>query len=152
MNRIAVTRGIKAMTTAAIAACYRADSQFYFSYAGHHPALIRRRGESRWHPATLALREDLANLPLGVLREGSYEQAHLPLSPGDRIAMYTDGLIEAPDSRGELFGVDGLRELLDRHADDDLNAIKQTIVAALRDHTGGSLAHDDVTLLLAEAR
>jgi sigma-B regulation protein RsbU (phosphoserine phosphatase) len=66
--------------------------------------------------------------------------------------MYTDGLIEAPDSRGELFGVDGLRELLDRHADDDLNAIKQTIVAALRDHTGGSLAHDDVTLLLAEAR
>lgn len=152
MNRMAVTRGIKAMTTAAIAAFYRADSQFYFSYAGHHPAMICRRGESCWQPATLARREDLSNLPLGVLQETSYEQAQLPLASGDRIAMYTDGLIEAPDPRGELFGVEGLRDLLDSHARDDLNTIKRAVVCALRNHTGGSLSHDDVTLLLAEAR
>ena len=42
--------------------------------------------------------------------------------------------------------------MLDRHAGQELNHIKRAIIAALRDHTGGSLAHDDVTLLLAEAR
>jgi phosphoserine phosphatase RsbU/P len=152
LNCIAVERGLAAMTTAAVAAFYRADSQFYFSYAGHHPALILRSEESRWRAADIDRRQDLSNLPLGVLADAAYEQGELPLSRGDRIVMYTDGLIEAPNARGELFGIDRLCELLDRHAREELVEIKRAVVDAVRAHTGGSLSHDDVTLLIAEAR
>jgi sigma-B regulation protein RsbU (phosphoserine phosphatase) len=152
LNTIALDRGISAMTTAAVGALYRADSSFYFSYAGHHPALVLRRGATHWEPATLERGSDESNLPLGVLPDARYEQGRLHLRSGDRIAMYTDGLIEAPRSDRELFGIDRLRAVLDCEARADLQQTKTAVLGEVRAHTGGSLVHDDVTLLLAELR
>lgn len=152
LNDMALERGITAMTTAAVAAFYRADSNLYFSYAGHHPALILRRGEARWEPAVLQRNSDESNLPLGVLPHAQYDQGRLQLRSGDRIAMYTDGLIEAPSPDGELFGLERLRDVLDRKARADLFDTKAAVLTAVRAHTGGSLRHDDVTLLIAQLR
>jgi sigma-B regulation protein RsbU (phosphoserine phosphatase) len=152
LNAMALDRGIMAMTTAAVGAFYRADSNFYFSYAGHHPALILRRGAARWEPATLERSSDESNLPLGVLPNARYEQGRLRLRSGDRIAMYTDGLIEAPRRDGQLFGIERLRTVLDREAGADLQETKAAVLGDVRTHTGGLLVHDDVTLLLAELR
>ena len=152
LNGMALERGISAMTTAAVAAFYRADSNLYFSYAGHHPALILRRGEACWQPAVLERNSDESNLPLGVLPQAHYDQGRLQLRSGDRIVMYTDGLIEAPSPDGELFGLERLRGVLDREARSDLYDVKAAVLAVVRAHTGGSLEHDDVTLLIAQLR
>lgn len=153
LNRRAVDRGLEAMTTAGVAAFYRADGCFYFSYAGHHEMLIRRRNEARWTAARLERELDSpANLPLGVLAEVEYSQRKLPLYAGDRFLLYTDGVIEAPDRSGELFGLPRLREVLDSAADRPLGDIKRSVLSALKRHTAGSLAHDDVTLLIFEIR
>jgi sigma-B regulation protein RsbU (phosphoserine phosphatase) len=155
LNELALERGRLCMTTAAVAGFYRSDSKLYFSYAGHHPALVLRRGHSHWRPVRMRNRSNLANLPLGVLPDTSYEHGELPLRSGDRLAMYTDGLIEAPragDGNVELFGLDRLQSVLDTHAHDPLPQLKAAVIAAVRQHTGGSLAHDDVTLLIAEMR
>ena len=51
LNRVAVERGISAMTTGAVVSFYSEDSNVYCSYAGHHPMLIYRLGERRWEAA-----------------------------------------------------------------------------------------------------
>ena len=153
LNRLAVERGLDAMTTAGVAAFYRADSRFYFSHAGHHEMLILRKGQRRWAPASLQAQVGaIAGLPLGVLAETDYPQAHMPLSSGDRFVLYTDGVIEAPSPDGELFGLERLLDVLNHHCDGTLPQTKHAILAALRAHTGGPLSHDDVTVLAFEIR
>jgi serine phosphatase RsbU (regulator of sigma subunit) len=60
----------------------------------------------------LALAVPGPRLPLGVRREVSYESLEIPLQPGDRLLMLTDGLAEAPTSNGEPLGYPALTSLL----------------------------------------
>jgi serine phosphatase RsbU (regulator of sigma subunit) len=50
-------------------------------------------------------------LPLGLNRDERYESQTVVLAPGDRLIFYTDGLLEARNSKGELFGFERLAEL-----------------------------------------
>jgi serine phosphatase RsbU (regulator of sigma subunit)/pSer/pThr/pTyr-binding forkhead associated (FHA) protein len=70
------------------------------------------------HPAPLLCRPDgtvqevgreHAGLPLGVVIEATYKQHQFKLDPGHVFAMFTDGLSEAMDEEGELYGLDRVR-------------------------------------------
>lgn len=152
LNALATDRGISALTTAAVAAFYRADGCFYFSYAGHHEMLIYRRGETSWRKVRLTSTQTSFDLPLGVLPDGAYSQEKMPLSAGDKFILYTDGLIEAPNESGELFGLARLVDVLDANIDSDLNTTKDAIMSSLKRHTGGKLTHDDVTWLIFQIK
>jgi sigma-B regulation protein RsbU (phosphoserine phosphatase) len=152
LNRRAHAYGDEAMTTAAVVAFYRRTSHLYFSYAGHPPILIRRRSDPHWwhglvEPETGTV---LANLPLGIDSATVYEQRAVPFSQGDRVFLYTDGVIEAPSPSGRLFGEQGLLDVLEGAADEDLPQLKAAVLEALRRHTAGTLEHDDVTLMAIE--
>lgn len=51
-------------------------------------------------------------LPLGLNPNERYENQEVILAPGDRLTLYTDGLLEARDSKGELFGFERLAKLV----------------------------------------
>ena len=51
-------------------------------------------------------------LPLGLNPNERYENREVTLTPGDRLTLYTDGLLEARDSKGELFGFERLAKLV----------------------------------------
>ena len=153
LNRLVTARGMEAMTTVAVVGFNRADSNAYFSYAGHYPMLLRRRVEKRWQSVPLEKRAgELANLPLGVDPNVRYAQQFIPVQSGDRAFLYTDGVIEAPAADGDLFGEERLQAVLDEHGDGSLIELKGAVLASLRAHTGGALTHDDVTLLTLEVR
>ena len=96
LNRLAVDYGFKAMSTAVVAAFYRADRNLYYCYAGHHPILVRRRTDDQWRGAAIEDRSTPANLLLGVEEPMAYDQEQTPLESGDKLFLYTDGVIEAP--------------------------------------------------------
>jgi serine phosphatase RsbU (regulator of sigma subunit) len=80
-----------------------------------------------------------------------YLAAEMQLQPGDRVALYTDGIIEARRPDGTMLGTEGLCLLLDQHrgksAADQIQAILDQLTAR-----GGPLrTDDDVNLLIAEA-
>jgi sigma-B regulation protein RsbU (phosphoserine phosphatase) len=152
LNGLAIERGIQAMTTGVVATFYVEDSNLYFSYAGHHPMLLRRTNESSWRPAEIEDSGASANLPLGVLAEATFSQCDTPLSSGDRLFLYTDGLTEAPRSDGERFGEERLLAVLDANAKSDLMTVKQAVLDEALDFAGGSFVHDDVTLIALEIR
>lgn len=157
VNRMALNQGLKAMTTAAIAAFYTSDNKLFFAYAGHHPILVKRKGDSSWFDARLEEPENSehtgrANVPLAVVSDPVYTQQDMRLTSGDRLFLYTDGLIEAPDPEHNLFGVDRLKTLLGDQGNAPVHELRTTVLSELRNHTGGHLSHDDVTLLAIEIR
>lgn len=74
--------------------------------AGHNPPLLRRRDGRFEYLRTQP------NLVLAGLEDTHYRIQTLQLGPGDALYLYTDGVTEAADSRGQLFGEDRLRQAL----------------------------------------
>lgn len=87
-------------------------------------------------------------MPLGLLPDMIYEEVEAHLDPGDRLLIYSDGLVEAHNPQGEIFGFARLRDLLaERRGNQTLELLDQQLKA----FTGPSWdQEDDVTLLLLE--
>lgn len=153
LNRLAYEHGFKAITTAAVVT-FRADGAgAQFSYAGHHPVLVRPEGAAHWEPIQLVgVSNGMANLPLGIDLGVRFDQRVVKVRSGDRLFLYTDGVIETPGLDGGLFGERRLRTLLDEVGDKSLYDLKTTVLTTLRQYAGGELTHDDVTLLAMEVR
>ncbi|GIE92519.1 PP2C family protein-serine/threonine phosphatase [Actinoplanes regularis] len=110
------------------------------------------------HPAPLLLRagrvvgelEGVRRTPLGIA-DSHPKLAEHRLEPGDQILLFTDGIIEARDVTGELFGVHRLVALAEQHAAAGLAAPEtvRRLSHAVIEHQHGPPS-DDATLLLAE--
>jgi serine phosphatase RsbU (regulator of sigma subunit) len=70
------------------------------------------------------------------------------LSPGDVLALYTDGITEASDERGEEFGEQRLIESLQQHRDLPCRALLAAIVDGVRRFSVRE-QHDDITAIVA---
>jgi Serine phosphatase RsbU, regulator of sigma subunit len=149
LNCLVDQYGYNAITTAAVVAFYRKDYNLYFAYAGHPPVLVQRDGHE-WKGITTHNPGRYANLPLGVDADTTYDEESLPLKKGDRIFLYTDGVLNAPDAGGNLFGSQRLLDVLNKNTHKSLTDLKQSVLDAMQCHTGGLLDHDDVTLLVVE--
>lgn len=109
-----------------------------FANAGLTPPLVRRAGgESE------ELRE--SGLLLGVSATATYETAAVELGAGDVVLVYTDGLTEASRG-GQMFGVEGAQEVLDRNAHRRAADIVEELLAAVRAWADEPL--DDLTLVV----
>lgn len=86
-----------------------------------------------------------SGLPLGLGR--SFEEVTVPWTPGDRMLLYTDGLSEARDARGEFLPVLPLAPLLRRPTVEDA---LDGVLGAVREHVPGGRFTDDLAVLLLE--
>jgi serine phosphatase RsbU (regulator of sigma subunit) len=77
------------------------DGTCIFANAGHLPPFLNQH-ELNVAPA----------LPLGLVASASYEETTINLNVGDRLTLYTDGLLEARNHSGELYGFDRLKQFL----------------------------------------
>ncbi|MGE5257152.1 MAG: PP2C family protein-serine/threonine phosphatase [Hyphomicrobiales bacterium] len=109
--------------------------------AGHDPALL-------FDPRTGSF-EDLAGqggLPLGVFEEAAYEEYRRPLAPGQIIAIGTDGIWEARNGEGRMFGKQMLQEALCLHADRTAAEIVEHVLQMLKRFLFPLEIQDDATL------
>jgi sigma-B regulation protein RsbU (phosphoserine phosphatase) len=129
--------------TAILAELDLAEGGLRYVGAGHPPPVLLRRGK-----AVRALGEG-RRAPLGV--PSPVQVAEESFEPGDRLLVYTDGVTEARDADGAMFGVDHLVDLVERHAADGLPAAEtvRRISHAVLEHQGGP-PKDDASLLLVE--
>lgn len=113
------------------------------------------------HPAPLLLRgtrivgtlsaEPGLPLGLGAVLGDKPHLAREPLEPGDRVLLYSDGVVEARDTDGEFFGVERLADLVAREAGAGQPAPEtmRRLMHAILDHQAGAL-QDDATTMLVE--
>jgi phosphoserine phosphatase RsbU/P len=111
-----------------------------YANAGHNPPLlVRRTGD--------VVRLEQGGPVLGVLSDGAYEQGEVEFAQGDRLLLFTDGITEASDASGEEFGEARLLDLARRHASATAEALRQAVMRAVTEFTGGEF-QDDATLLI----
>jgi predicted ester cyclase len=85
-------------------------------------------------------------MPLGLMPGMSYEEKEVVLETGDSTLFYSDGLVEAHDPKGEMFGFPRLRRLVAEHAEE--GSLVDFLMDELRFFTGdGWEQEDDITLV-----
>jgi len=116
-----------------------------FAAAGHPPAMLVSNGGVRLL--------DSQNGILGCLAETAPSESadEIELASGDHLVLYTDGLAEVFNSRGDMLGVEGLEELVRESATRALPEMRQAILDGAAAWRHGPLA-DDVSLVLVEVR
>jgi sigma-B regulation protein RsbU (phosphoserine phosphatase) len=111
-----------------------------YTNAGHNaPVLVHANGEAEWLRTGGAL--------MGVFPEYVYEQAEIELRPGDRLLLFTDGIVEAENRAGIEFGEQRLVDLAARYRETDAAGLRRKIMDTLEEFTGGTL-QDDATLVV----
>jgi predicted ester cyclase len=86
-------------------------------------------------------------MPLGLMSGMPYEEKETTLGPGDDVLFCTDGLVEAHDSRGEMFGTLRLQNLLNEKSEGG-RGLGATLIEELKLFTGEDREQeDDITLL-----
>jgi serine phosphatase RsbU (regulator of sigma subunit) len=121
------------------------DNFMRYAGAGHPPLLLSRASSGK---ATRVLENGLI---LGMFPEATYEALELPLEPGDRFVLYTDGILEAANQIQEEYGADRFMRFMESNT--DLRA-EQFADAFLREISCWSAEspeqgqQDDITLLV----
>jgi len=115
------------------------SARLSYANAGHDLPYLRRVGGDA---------EELRarGMPLGLMPGMSYEQKEIVLGAGEAALFYSDGLVEAHDQRGEMFGFPRLRALVAEHGED--RSLEDFLMEELYSFVGeGWEQEDDITLL-----
>jgi sigma-B regulation protein RsbU (phosphoserine phosphatase) len=81
---------------------------------------------------------------LGLIEASEFRAQRTTLAAGDSLVLFTDGVSEALDEKGDFFTTDRLRELLAKTANADL---AQNVYAAVKAFAGGAPQSDDITVM-----
>ena len=96
---------------------------------------------------------DAAGLPLGALPSARYDETLVALQPGDLIALVSDGVVEARDTEGRLFGFERLERALAENARaPSLDALLDEVLGRVDAFAGGAEQRDDMTMMLIQVR
>lgn len=120
-----------------------------------HPETLTMRYVSAGHPAGLVRREEsLIKLPttghpLGYFDQPELEVKVFKFEPGDRMLLYTDGLVDCLSPSGEVFGTVRLEELVMQHNGDHTGFLND-LFSSFQDHLDRQSAVDDCTAIVVD--
>jgi phosphoserine phosphatase RsbU/P len=146
MNKYACSnsQGGLRFTTAFLAEYDAARRVFNYINAGHNTPILRRSNGA-------IERLDVGGLPIGIQPEAKYESASVALAPGDWLIIFTDGLVEAENTRQEEYGETRLLSTIAAGAATAPAEMLNRLMAELDLFVGATPQHDDVTCLLVRA-
>jgi len=114
------------------------NASLSYANAGHDPPYLQRRGEAEELRAR--------GMPLGLMPGMDYKEKEIVLDAGEVALFYTDGLVEAHNPKGEMFGFPRLRALIAEHAVE--GSLGEFLMEELYSFVGeGWEQEDDITLL-----
>ncbi len=120
---------------------------------GHEPGLIVDPAKPAG-PAARAARIkqslDCTGLPLGIMREATWETGQTRLEIGDRLCFVTDGLAETLGADERMYGREGLRELIRTTTSESPRDQISTILSELERFQGHNQFPDDVTMFVLQ--
>lgn len=118
------------------------DGSGLYIGAGHNPAYLYRA-------ATGEIEElESPGVPFGMFREARYESVPFQMQPGDVLIVYSDGLTEAENVAGDMFGEDKVKEIIRREAPRGSAELGQAILSEVETFTRDAIQNDDLTFVV----
>jgi phosphoserine phosphatase RsbU/P len=113
--------------------------------AGHNPPLIA-------HSDGQIKQLESGGFPLGILPGALYEVGKTVLQQGDVLVVFSDGVSEANNLKGEEFGMERLEEVIKRNLQASASGMRDKVESALSAFTQTAPANDDITLVIAKRK
>jgi sigma-B regulation protein RsbU (phosphoserine phosphatase) len=86
--------------------------------------------------------------PLGILKKCDYQETEVMLKQGDTVIFYTDGVVEAINDKGELYGFDRLMSSIKEGRQLGANALLEKLIDDVMVYAGDTEQHDDLTVVV----
>lgn len=113
-----------------------------YSSAGHEPPVVCGGDND-------ILQLYASGIPLGIVIDAKYAEGSLRLSPGQRIVMVTDGIIEARNAENDLFAQEGLIDCVRRHCGKDAEEFASHLMEEANEFAGGH-TQDDAAIVVVD--
>jgi serine phosphatase RsbU (regulator of sigma subunit) len=114
-----------------------------YGNAGHNPPYVLRAAE---HRDTLAL--TTTGTPLGMFEDRTWDLRQAELVPGDSLVLYTDGITEAQNDRGDYFDAVRLEEVLEARRGLSAQQIEAAVLEKVDEFVGKASQSDDIALVV----
>src|ERR1700722_8388049 len=123
-------------TTAFFTELDPATGEITYVNAGHNVPILRKR-------SGVIERLEPGGLPVGIFAESGYQTGTTRLEPGDWLGIFTDGVVEAVNTKDEEYGEPQLITLLERNSSTVPAELLRNLLADIERHVGNTPQHDD---------
>ena len=117
------------------------------------------RFASSGHPGPLIISSDQSiqkiggeGIPIGIVEEPDYKETTITFNPGDRMYLFSDGLIEESNKYGEQFGMNQFQELIKSDYSLTLDKSIENTVSAIKSWHGSEHLSDDLSIIGVELK
>ncbi|MGA8540560.1 MAG: PP2C family protein-serine/threonine phosphatase [Terriglobales bacterium] len=135
------SQGGARFTTAFFVELNPATGDVVYINAGHNVPILRRK-------SGVIERLEAGGIPVGIFSESTYQVGTTRLETGDWLVIFTDGVVEAFNSKEEEYGEPPLIRLVDRESGSTPAEVLRQLWAELDVYVGNTPQHDDITCLL----
>jgi sigma-B regulation protein RsbU (phosphoserine phosphatase) len=111
------------------------------------------------HPSPLLINTDKTvttvgdgGFPVGLWPDMTYEETTLMLPPGERLVLYSDGILECLSAAGVAYSIEQLQQLITRKAGSPVKEVLQAVRAELEGWSQGRDFPDDISMLIIESK
>lgn len=95
---------------------------------------------------------EATGLPLGLFDDVSYDEFRFDMKPGDTFVFFSDGILDARNRRGELFGRTRVEKIIAECAGKSANCVVDSLFKAAAEHSAGVETFDDQTVLAIKVK
>jgi sigma-B regulation protein RsbU (phosphoserine phosphatase) len=143
VNRYACSNSMGGVrfTTAFFAELDTATGDVIYVNAGHNIPILRKNSGA-------VERLEAGGIPIGIFADAPYELGTTRLEGGDWLVIFTDGVVEAVNQKGDEYGEPELIRLVDRGSGSAPAELLRSLLAELDRYVGNTPQHDDITCLL----
>jgi phosphoserine phosphatase RsbU/P len=113
--------------------------------AGHNPPLVGRADGS-------VQQLDSGGFPLGIIPSAEFEVGQVQLNTGDALVIYSDGVSEANNLKGDEFGMERLTQVVSKNLKASAAGLRDKVESALSSFTQTAPANDDITLVIVKRK
>jgi sigma-B regulation protein RsbU (phosphoserine phosphatase) len=95
---------------------------------------------------------EATGLPLGLFDDANYDEFRFKMKPGDMFVFFSDGILDARNRQGELFGREGVEKLVEKHAGESAQRVVDALFKAADEYSAGADAFDDQTVVVIKVK
>lgn len=141
VNDSLLRRAIEARFATVLYATLSSAGRLTYCNAGHNPPLL-------FGPDGFRRRLERGGLIVGAFQQATFEEETLQLDPGDTLVVFSDGISEALNSRGEEFGEDRLVSCVEANRELPPANLLECVLEKVQEFRADAVQSDDLTLLI----